>query len=641
MPSLRRLAPRAAALAALAALFGITHASAARPTPSDVPRSYSFERMPIAMPSGYDQLAKRSVREVNPAYEHIRSWVSSVGAAVALNDVVGNGREDGMCLVDPRTDRVVVTYAPTAPAEDQFPPFLLEPTAVPTSDTMAPMGCVPGDFNTDGHNDFLVYFWGRTPVLFLGKAGAPSATSFVEADVVPTGSQTETYAGQLWNTNAVLISDLNGDSHPDLIVGNYFPQSGVLDPHGRKDVYMNDSMSRATNAGGLRVLRWTRNDPSGKPEYVEDKLAVPFEDASGWTLGLGAGDLTGDQLPEVYVANDFGHDHLLYNQSTREEIRFTTAVGDRGPTTPKSFVLGQGSFKGMGVDFVDLDRRGKFDLLVSNITTAWGLEESNFLWRNEAHSSEEMKTNLEQGRATFTQTARERGLAWTGWGWDIKAADFTNSGFPDIVQADGFVKGNVNRWAWLQELATANDVLLREPEMWPHSKPGDDIAGHQELAFYARSTDGNFANITTAIGTDIPTPSRGVAIADTTSTGAMDFAVAYQWDEPVFYKNTSPQRGSFMELRLVRPAGTGFSPVYGASATLTTADGKTQLAQLDGGSGHSGKRGFAVHFGLGAHTEASSVTLHWRDSEGSPRSQDLTLMPGLHTVVLTNQAQVK
>ena len=35
--------------------------------------------------------------------------------------------------------------------------------------TIAPMGSLAGDFNEDGLLDVMVYFWGRTPVLYLRK----------------------------------------------------------------------------------------------------------------------------------------------------------------------------------------------------------------------------------------------------------------------------------------------------------------------------------------------------------------------------------------------------------------------------------------------------------------------------------------
>lgn len=644
---LRRSIPGIIAGSILAVVYAIGASQVAQSDPGAAAERYRFDRLPIAMPPGYEDLPHQTVREVNPDYEHIKSWVSSVGASIAITDLNGSGRDTGLCLVDPRTDSVVVTYTPTATAKDQFTPFVLDPKPLPMSDAIAPMGCVPGDYDSDGRTDLLVYYWGRTPILFMASdtAERPAPASYRPAEAVPTGD-TPSYTGQPWNTNAVLVSDLNADTHPDLIVGNYFPDSGVLDTQGREDVYMNDSLSRATNGGGPRVLRWVRNDEDGTPVYVEDRDAVPFDKRTGWTLGIGAGDLTSDGRPEVYLANDFGHDHLLLNVSESDEVSFSSATGSRGPTTPKSFVLGQGSFKGMGVDFVDMYNSGHFDMIVSNITTAWGLEESHFLWRNDSTSATDMRSDLEGGHAPFTQQAQQMGMAWSGWGWDLKGADMLNAGQLDVLQSTGFVKGEHDRWAWLQELATVNDVLVREPGMWPKLEEGADIAGHQPMAFFARSREGELTNITEHIGTDIRTPSRGIALGDTTGAATLDFAVAYQWDEPVFYRNTSPGLGRGVVFRLYRPAeGTpgGMqslgSPAYNATVEVVQDDGRRMLGQLDGGSGHAGKRSFGVHFGLGNSDGPVRATISWIDSEGQQRSHTLSVEAGVHDFILTEHAE--
>ena len=90
------------------------------------------------------------------------------------------------------------------------------------------------------------------------------------------------------------------------------------------------------------------------------------------------------------------------------------------------------------------------------------------------------------GVAPYDNKASSLNMAWTGWGWDAKMADFDNSGSLEVVQADGFIKGTISRWAWLQELAMSNDLMLRNPAMWPKAEPGDDIAGNDTLAFWVR-----------------------------------------------------------------------------------------------------------------------------------------------------------
>jgi hypothetical protein len=198
-------------------------------------------------------------------------------------------------------------------------------------------------------------------------------------------------------------------------------------------------------------------------------------------------------------------------------------------------------------------------------------------------------------------------------------------------------------------MAMTNDDLLSNPAMWPNVKPGDDIAGHQKMAFYAKNSDGKYVDISSQIGTAVPIPTRGLATGDTTGTGALDFAIARQWGPPAFYANQSPNRGNFLDLRLYRPAtdkssvaGKGLSnlgsPAYSATVTVTTPNG-TAISQLDGGSGHGGFRSFDVHFGLGSFDGAATVNLQWRDIDGQLHQQKQQLTPGVHSLVLTDTAQ--
>jgi hypothetical protein len=227
--------------------------------------------------------------------------------------------------------------------------------------------------------------------------------------------------------------------------------------------------------------------------------------------------------------------------------------------------------------------------------------------------------------------------------------DFDNSGDSSIVQATGFVRGDVNRWAQLQELAMANDAVVADEGWWPHVTAGDDIAGNQTLRFFARGPDGRYVDVAGPLGLAVPVPTRGIATGDADGDGRLDMAVARQWDEPVFYHNDSPARGAFLGLRLTHEAATtpvangalpaAGSPVIGAQVTVTTPDGRTHLARVDGGSGHSGKRSQEIHVGLGEGvTGPVRVHLRWRDRTGVVHDQDLRLTPGWHALRLGRQA---
>jgi hypothetical protein len=60
------------------------------------------------------------------------------------------------------------------------------------------------------------------------------------------------------------------------------------------------------------------------------------------------------------------------------------------------------------------------------------------------------------------------------------------------------------------------------------------------------------------------------------------------------------------------------------------------VAQVDGGSGHSGERAPVLHFGLGALPAVTHlrVDLRWRDGEGHVRQASMDLTPGRHRVLL-------
>ncbi|MFM9372870.1 CRTAC1 family protein [Streptomyces sp. Da 82-17] len=633
---LRKQAPGVVALTLMvSAFYAVKPAESSAADNAKLAENFQFEPMSIALPQGHKQ---QTVREVNQAYKHIEAWISSVGAGVAMNDIDGDKLPNDLCITDPRTDTVSVTPAPVANRKSEtYRPFALDPAPLPKPKTSAPIGCMPGDFNEDGATDLLVYYWGRTPVIFQSKLPAEgkrptlAADCFEPVELVP-GVGEDVYSGPLWNSNAAAVADFDGDGHNDIYIGNYFPDSPVLDPSKNGGVEMNDSLSHAQNGGGGHFFRWTKDG------YKEQKDVLPEGIEKGWTLAVSANDLDGDQRPEMYLAHDFGTSALLYNKSKPGKFAFSEVKGKRTATTPKSKELGRSSFKGMGVDFGDLDNDGLYDAFVSNITTSFGIEESNFAFFDTARNKADLRKRFQKGEAPYEDRSAPLELAWSGWGWDTKMGDFDNNGDQEITQATGFVKGKRNRWAQLQELATANDGLVKYPYFWPNVEEGDDIAGNQSLRFYVKNKDGAYSNLAGQLDMDVPVPTRGIATGDADGDGKLDLAVARQWDAPVFYRNTSEKSGKFLGLKLTDAAG---SDVIGAQATVTLSDGSTRIGRVDGGGGHSGKRSTDLHIGLGDAQGPVRVHLTWRDRDGQVQNKDLSLTPGWHSLQLGADAKEK
>jgi hypothetical protein len=647
---LRRQLTGVIALVVVVALyFVVSLPQSSADTRNDLASSYAFAGHSVALPTSDKQ---QSIRQVNQAYKHIDAWMSSVGAAVAMNDLDGDGLPNDLCLVDPRTDQVIVTPTP-GKGESRYAPFELDPAPLPVNDVMAPMGCVPADLNEDGRLDLLIYMWGRTPVLQLQKAGYDEfgAGAFTAAEAVPgdlTGPDGK-YDGPQWNSNAATVADLDGDGHDDIFVGNYFPDSPILDPTKNGGVTMNHSLSHAQNGGGKHILRSVGAMAGDAPAVSFEPMAedvLPEEARHGWTLASSATDLDGDQLPELYLANDFGQDRLLYNQSTPGHLKFANVDTTKTPGTPKSKRIGEDSFKGMGVDFGDFNHDGLFDAFVSNLTVGWGIVESNFQYVNTAKDRDDLRAQLRDGEAPFRDDSGSAGTAWSGWSWDNKLADFDNSGELDIAVSNGFVKGHTNRWPQLQELAMANDSLVADPFFWPNANLGDDIAGGETLRFFVKGDDGRYVDLAPELGLAVPIPTRGIATGDADGDGRLDFAVARQYGDPIFYHNEAPSPGGYLDLSLtdeqddvVGDAPAPGSPATGAEVMVTTADGKKYVQRVDGGSGHGGKRSSEVHIGLGDAQGPVQVMLCWRDRQGDTHEQKLELSQGKHSFVLGGTAE--
>ena len=605
---------------------------------------FSAETLP-AWPEG----TLRTERSVNPSLERHSGWISAVGAAVALADLDADGLANDVCLVDPRTDRV--TLAPVPGTGDRYAMVSLEPHGLRYDRaTMAPMGCIPGDFNEDGKLDLFVYYWGRTPVVFLNRTAAPGA---------PHGERYVARAirdgDERWFTNAATFADLDGDGHLDLVVGNYFQDgAGILDASATSVDRMQHSMSRAYNGGVNRVFRFvgarTGDDPFVRFEEVEG--VFERDAAHAWTLAVGAADLDGDLLPELYFANDFGPDRLFHNRSTSGEIRLVLLEGERGFTTPRSKVLGGDSFKGMGIDFADINADERLDFFVSNIAAEYALEESHFLFVSTGRIDA-----MAEGVAPYVDESEGLGVSRSDWGWDTRFGDFDNDGVAELLQATGFAKGEVDRWPELQELAMANDELLKLAGSWPRFQAGDDLSGHAPNPFYVRADDGRYYDLSSEIGIAAPFVTRGIATADVDGDGDLDFAIANQWEASLFYRNESPSPLAFLGLHLLQPTAgdtggdrlrvvaghpgreTRGRPAVGAAARVVRRDGIVLVAQVDGGNGHSGVRSPELHFGLGAATSASlEVSIRYRDRDGVPAEVKLALAPGWHTVVLPDAA---
>jgi len=589
-------------------------------------KEFKFKSIPLYQP---EEIANK-VRAVHSQYEKISAWISAVGAAVTVADTDNDRKYNDLIHVDPRYDKVIVSPAPQTGS--RYLPYTIEPQILPyDKETTAPMGVLTNDFNGDGLSDILVYYWGRTPIIFLkNKAG------YTELELSKNVER--------WFTNAATLADFDGDGNTDILITNYFPDgSRVLDKKAMDSGQtMQHSMSRAFN-GGTNHFFLFKDIVNNQPVFVEDKnWEKGIRNPKDWTLAVGSVDFNGDLLPEVYLANDFGPDKLLLNQSSPGQLKFKELHGERGLTTIASSVLGKDSFKGMGVGLGDMNNDGLMDIYVSNIADEYALHESHFAFINTGETEK-----YSQGIAPFIDEGEQLGVSRSSWGWDSKLGDFNNDGTLEAIQATGFLKGKIDRWPELQELALGNDELLALPGMWPKFQPGDDLSGHDHNPFFVKSNSGKFYDLASEIGIGKGQVTRGIATGDMDYDGDLDFAVANQWERSYYYQNNySGDKKSLglqiffpidtlLEDVLINPKNTPKTrPAIGTIVKLYHGEQLAQINFVDGGNGHSGVNSKDVFFGLDKQTDDVKIEIHYLNKLGEPLQKQLSLTSGWHTIVL-------
>lgn len=648
----QRLPIRYPNLPVLLAVFGVTGALAALarlpgPPAGEAARLASrfqlaVQTLPaVPIPSG------GVVFPVNKTAAHMQFYFYQIGASAALGDLDGDGLPNDLCLTDVRAKTAMVRPVPGT--GDRYAPFALDFGTLVDRVTEYPTVCRFADMNEDGLTDILVSFYGRPPLTLLYRApdglrqgASVSMASFAAGELVPGLSER-------WWTAASTFTDVDGDGHQDIVIGNYYPDGAELtDGNSSRPFEMNNDFSRSRNGGKNRIFLWSSAESGASPSihYRDAGDVFPDRGAYAWTLAIGGADLDRDGLSDLYIANDFGPDQLLWNRSRPGSVKLQELKGQRGFARPISCVMGRDSFKSMSIDFGDINGDGVFDMSVSNIGSPFALQEGHFLW-----TSTGKPDRMPEGLAQWEERAGSAGVAHSAWAWDTRFEDFDNDGELELVQATGLVRGKVNRWPDLAQVGGANDKFVRYQASWPQFLVGSDVDGSFLKPFWVRGSNGHYVDLASILLPNLTSPTRGIAVADVDGDGYSDMVYANFWEDSTYIQNRT-SGNSFLGLHvLLPPAGReqGGSarvhdghpawregvPAIGAFIEAEMADGRRLIRQVDGGNGHSGQRSPEVRFGLGSAPAAKiPVKITWRDLHGALHHDTLSLTPGYHTVLL-------
>ncbi|SDM22523.1 Repeat domain-containing protein [Catalinimonas alkaloidigena] len=410
------------------------------------------------------------------------------------------------------------------------------------------------------------------------------------------------------------------------------------DRDGDLDLYV---LTNRMEAGSQNVPRMRPNDgshpstdrlyrnegtgPQGHPVFtnVSREAGITQE---GYGLGIAVGDINQDGWPDLYVANDFLSNDLLWINNGR------VAEGQPQFTNRAATELKHQSMNGMGTDLADLNNDGWSDIVVvdmlpeDNLRQKTMLPSQNYdrfqLQLRYGYEPQYVRNTLQlnrgpqpDGQLAFSEIGQFSGIQHTDWSWAPLLADFDNDGYQDLYITNGYrrdvtdldfiVYENAQRQFGTGNLkADARQDVADRMAMLPVVKTSN--------YFYRNQGDLTFADVTKDWGTHVPSFSNGAAYADLDRDGDLDLVVNNLDEEAFVFENTARTGPDRHFLRLACEGPSGNRQGLGLKATLYQP-ATTQFRELSVNRGFQSTVEPVLHFGLGNDPRVDSVRITWPD----------------------------
>jgi hypothetical protein len=133
-------------------------------------------------------------------------------------------------------------------------------------------------------------------------------------------------------------------------------------------------------------------------------------------------------------------------------------------------------------------------------------------------------------------------------------------------------------------------------------------SGYQKKKLFRNLGAQFFKEVSAEARVDNDRDGRGIGVADLDNDGRLDLFQTNANQEPFLFRNVSPRKSHWIELRLV---GTKSNrDAIGARATVKLGS-ETLIREINGGNGYAGQSSLRLHFGLGAAARIDSLEIRW------------------------------
>lgn len=338
----------------------------------------------------------------------------------------------------------------------------------------------------------------------------------------------------------------------------------------------------------------------------------------GYGLGLAISDLNDDGWLDVYCANDFVSNDLLWiNKADIVNPGFT----DQAPTYFKHT-----SFNSMGVDIQDINNDARPDVMVVDMLPETNERQKMMLiktsWdyfnqaRQQGYQDEYVRNTLQlnTGQNSFSEIGQLAGVHATDWSWAPLLADFDNDGWKDLVVSNGYRRDitNLDYVVYLNNQASSfgQSTAQSRKQSLEDIKKLPEVKLHNYV--FQNNKDLTFTDKSVAWGLDEPSYSNGAVYADLDNDGDLDLVFNNIDDPASIYRNETitsdkPIQNHYLRLKLPTNA-----KGLGASVFVTLPDGSKQRIESHPVRGYASSVEPYVHIGLGKF-QSAKVHIRWAD----------------------------
>jgi hypothetical protein len=438
-------------------------------------------------------------------------------------------------------------------------------------------GVCVGDYDNDGWDDLFCTFWGHN-ILFHNNGNGTFT------DVTAKAGLAEAHGR--WGTGASFL-DYDRDGHLDLFIC-HFVKLDPDHPPSVSDASFCQWKGVPTMCGPRGLPGDTNllfhNSGDGTFTDVSEKAGI-LKPGPRYSITSVSYDFDNDGWPDIYVAVDSEPSMLFKNNHdgtfTDIAVMAGCAYNDDGHEQA-----------GMGIGVADYDCDGWFDIFKTNFA-----DDTSNLYHN-------------NGDATFTDLSFNSGVGinstYVAWGCGF--IDYDNDGWPDIVQINGHVYPEIDKYNFGETFKNPRIV-------------------------YKNLGNGRFKDVSAEMGPGITArySSRGAAFGDYDNDGGMDMLILNMNELPSLLHNVGGSNQNWIKLKLV---GTKCNrTAIGARARVITGK-HIQMDEVHSGGSVMSQSDLRLHFGVGSAQTIDAIEIKWPTTQKVERftqvkvNQILTIREG-------------